>query len=49
LALTNRQAKSLVYAQSSAGGAGALYFGLLGTKVTPDDQRSVDNVSPGAL
>jgi pilus assembly protein CpaB len=49
LALTNVQAKSLVYAQSSAGGSAALYFGLLGTNVTRDDKSKVDNVSPGAL
>ena len=49
LALTNRQAKSLVYAQSAAGGAAALYFGLLGTGVTPDDKSSVSDVTPGVL
>ena len=49
LALDNEQAKSLVFAQSSTGGSAALYFGLLGTNVTPDDKNSVDAVSPGAL
>jgi len=49
LALNNEQAKSLVFAQSSTGGSAALYFGLLGTNVTPDDKNSVDAVSPGAL
>ena len=33
----------------AAGGSAALYFGRLGTNVTPDDKSSVDNVSPGAL
>lgn len=49
LALTNEQAKSLVFAQSSTGGSAALYFGLLGTNVSQDDKNSVDAVSPGAL
>jgi pilus assembly protein CpaB len=49
LALTNDQAKSLVYAQSSTGGSAALYFGLLGSSVKPDDRLPVDNVSPGEL
>ena len=33
----------------AARGSAALYFGLLGTHVPPDDKSSVDNVSPGAL
>jgi pilus assembly protein CpaB len=49
LALTNEQAKSLVFAQSSTGGSAALYFGLLGTGVPSDDRNPVDKVSPGVL
>jgi pilus assembly protein CpaB len=49
LALTNDQAKSLVYAQTSTGGSAALYFGLLGADVQDDNGKPVSNVIPGAL
>jgi pilus assembly protein CpaB len=49
LALTNEQAKSLVFAQSSTGGSASLWFGLLGTGVQKDDGHSVNNVTPGDL
>jgi pilus assembly protein CpaB len=49
LALTNDQAKSLVFAQSSTGGSAALWFGLLGQNVQQDDGSKVDHVTPGAL
>ena len=48
LALTNEQAKSLVYAQTSTGGA-ALWFGLLGANVQKDDGSTVGTVIPGDL
>jgi pilus assembly protein CpaB len=49
LALTNDQAKNLVFAQSSTGGSAALWFGLLGPNVQQDDGTTVDRVRPGAL
>jgi pilus assembly protein CpaB len=49
LALTNDQAKSLVFAQSSTGGSAALWFGLLGASPQQDDGSKVDHVTPGAL
>jgi pilus assembly protein CpaB len=49
LALTNQQAKSLVFAQSSTGGSAALWFGLLGSSVKPDDHNPVNAVRPGDL
>jgi pilus assembly protein CpaB len=48
LALTNDQAKSLVYAQSSTGGSAALWFGLLGSDVQKDNGDPVRDVTPGA-
>jgi hypothetical protein len=49
LALSNEQAKSLVFAESSTGGSAALWFGLLGSNVQRDDKSQVDAVSPGEL
>jgi pilus assembly protein CpaB len=48
LALSNDQAKSLVFAQSSTGGSAALWFGLLGTDVQKDNGQPVSGVTPGA-
>jgi pilus assembly protein CpaB len=49
LALTNQQAKSLVFALNSAGGdGGGLWFGLLGSKVPKDEGGTVTGINPGA-
>ncbi len=48
LALTNEQAKSLVFALNSSGGEGGLWFALLGSKVPKDTGGTVSGINPGA-
>src|SRR3954453_5352760 len=48
LALSNDQAKSLVYALSSdGGGSGGLWFALLGSNVPKDTGGTVADIAPG--
>jgi hypothetical protein len=48
LALTNEQAKNLVFALNNSGGEGGLWFGLLGSKVPKDTGGTVAGILPGA-